>query len=125
MNHLEVALRINDLNKIFPPDIEALKGVSLEIEKGDFFGLLGPNGAGKSTLIGIICGLVNKTRGEVKVHGVDLDKDPYLMRKEIGVVPQDFNFNILVCLELLETKVAFMGWRNTSPAKGLRPFLVY
>tara|TARA_B100000683_G_scaffold182186_1_gene175507 strand:- start:888 stop:1820 length:933 start_codon:yes stop_codon:yes gene_type:complete len=117
MNHSEMALRINDLNKIFPPDIEALKSVSLEIEKGDFFGLLGPNGAGKSTLIGIICGLVNKTRGEVKVHGIDLDTDPYLMRKQIGVVPQEFNFNIFeTCFQIVSNQGGFYGMEK-SPAR--------
>ncbi len=106
----DVALRVNSLGKSFPPDIEALKGVDLEIKKGDFFGLLGPNGAGKTTLIGIICGLVNKTRGQVKVHGIDLDEDPYLLRKQIGVVPQEFNFNIFeTCFQIVRNQGGFYG----------------
>ena len=106
----DVALRIDGLNKMFPPNIEALKSVSLEIEKGDFFGLLGPNGAGKSTLIGIICGLVNKTKGLVKVHGIDLDSDPYLLRTQIGVVPQEFNFNIFeTCFQIVRNQGGFYG----------------
>ncbi len=105
-----VALKIDALNKVFPPKIEALKSVSLEIEKGDFFGLLGPNGAGKTTLIGIICGLVNKSHGQVKVHGIDLDKDPYLLRKQIGVVPQEFNFNIFeTCSQIVRNQGGFYG----------------
>lgn len=88
------ALSIEGLEKTYPGGTQALKGVSLEVPAGDFFGLLGPNGAGKTTLIGVVTGLVKKTGGTVKVFGVDLDKEPERVRSMIGVVPQQLNFNI-------------------------------
>ncbi len=88
------ALVINDLKKTYHGNIEALKGVSLEVADGDFFALLGPNGAGKSTLIGILTGLVNKTSGEVAVYGHDIDKEVSVVKSCLGVVPQEFNFNV-------------------------------
>ncbi len=88
------ALKIEDLYKTYRNGTQALCGVNLEVEDGDFFALLGPNGAGKSTAIGIICSLVNKTSGSVSVFGVDTEKDPALARSHIGLVPQEFNFNI-------------------------------
>ncbi len=87
------ALKIENLAKTYDGGFEALKGISLEVEQGDFFALLGPNGAGKSTTIGIICSLVNKTGGRVSVHGVDIDDNFPLAKKFLGVVPQEFNFN--------------------------------
>ncbi|MEM8563406.1 MAG: ABC transporter ATP-binding protein [Pseudomonadota bacterium] len=87
------ALRINDLRKIYAEGFEALKGISLEVEEGDFFAMLGPNGAGKSTTIGIICSLVAKTSGQVSVFGVDIDEDFPAAKRNIGIVPQEFNFN--------------------------------
>ncbi len=88
------ALKIENLYKTYRNGTQALCGVNLEVEDGDFFALLGPNGAGKSTAIGVICSLVNKTSGSVSVFGVDTDKDPALARSHIGLVPQEFNFNI-------------------------------
>ncbi len=90
----EPALRISDLRKVYRRGPEALKGVSLEVADGDFFALLGPNGAGKSTLIGILTGLVTKTSGTVNVYGYDLDENPSKVKSCIGVVPQEFNFNV-------------------------------
>ncbi len=87
------ALSINNLVKTYSNGFEALKGISLDVEQGDFFALLGPNGAGKSTTIGIITSLVNKTSGKVKVFGVDIDKDFSKAKKFIGVVPQEINLN--------------------------------
>lgn len=72
---------------------EALKGISLNVAKGDFYALLGPNGAGKSTTIGVISSLVNKTSGQVKVFGYDIDKSLELAKQNLGLVPQEFNFN--------------------------------
>ena len=69
------ALEINNLKKLYPNNFEALKGINLNVNQGDFFALLGPNGAGKSTTIGIICGLVNKTSGTIKVFGHDIDTE--------------------------------------------------
>jgi ABC-2 type transport system ATP-binding protein len=87
------ALSINNLRKIYANGFEALKGVDIDVEEGDFFALLGPNGAGKSTTIGIICSLVNKTAGQVSVFGVDIDQDFPAAKRFIGIVPQEFNFN--------------------------------
>ena len=88
------ALSIKNLFKRYSNTVEALKGISLEVKEGDFFGLLGPNGAGKSTTIGIITGLVNKTEGKVVVFGKDIDIDCEEARELIGIVPQEFNFSI-------------------------------
>jgi ABC-2 type transport system ATP-binding protein len=91
---MDPALEIQDLRKVYGSGFEALKGISLEVAQGDFFALLGPNGAGKSTTIGILCSLIGKTGGTVRVHGVDIDKDFPGAKKFIGVVPQEFNFNM-------------------------------
>ena len=88
------ALSIVDLKKRYDNGVEALKGVSLSVEPGDFFALLGPNGAGKSTLIGIISSLVNKTSGQVQVFGTDLVAHRDAAMRLIGLVPQEINFNL-------------------------------
>jgi ABC-2 type transport system ATP-binding protein len=87
------ALAIENLSKVYGNHFEALKGISLTVEQGDFFALLGPNGAGKSTTIGIICSLVAKSGGKVSVFGVDIDTDFPAAKRHIGIVPQEFNFN--------------------------------
>lgn len=88
-------LEIKDLRKSYG-DLEVLKWVNLEVDEGDFFALLGHNGAGKTTTIGILTSLVNKTSGTVKIAGIDIDKDFPKAREEIGVVPQEFNFDIFM-----------------------------
>lgn len=87
------ALEIDNLRKTYSGGFEALKGVSLQVEKGDFYALLGPNGAGKSTTIGIISSLVNKTSGDVKVFGNNIDTHLEQAKQYLGLVPQEFNFN--------------------------------
>ena len=87
------ALAIQNLHKTYSNGFEALKGISLEVEAGDFFALLGPNGAGKSTAIGIVASLVNKTSGCVSIFGHDLDREREAAKQQIGLVPQEFNFN--------------------------------
>ncbi|EJL6397413.1 ABC transporter ATP-binding protein [Vibrio navarrensis] len=87
------ALEIEQLRKTYAGGFEALKGISLNVKKGDFYALLGPNGAGKSTTIGVISSLVNKTSGKVKVFGYDIDRDLELAKQNLGLVPQEFNFN--------------------------------
>ena len=87
------ALDISALAKTYKGGFQALKGIDLTVQKGDFFALLGPNGAGKSTTIGVITSLVNKTVGKVKVYGYDIDKDLEKAKSFIGLVPQEFNFN--------------------------------
>lgn len=88
------ALEIRDLKKTYASGTEALKGVSLSVKEGDFFALLGPNGAGKSTLINIICGLTSKTSGDVVIQGLSIDDDIQRAKMHVGIVPQEFNFNI-------------------------------
>lgn len=88
------ALAVRDLKKTYDNGTEALKGVSFDVVPGDFHALLGPNGAGKSTLIGIVSSLVNKTSGQVKVCGIDIDEDRSAAMREIGLVPQEINFNM-------------------------------
>jgi len=87
------ALEIFDLRKTYRNGVEALKGISFEVEEGDFFALLGPNGAGKSTLIGIVSSLVNATNGEARVFGTSVQKERSRAMSFIGLVPQEFNFN--------------------------------
>ena len=87
------ALEIENLSKVYDNDFEALKGISLRVEQGDFFALLGPNGAGKSTTIGIICSLVAKSAGKISIFGIDIDEDFPAAKRHIGIVPQEFNFN--------------------------------
>ena len=87
------ALEIEQLRKTYQGGFEALKGMSLTVKKGDFYALLGPNGAGKSTTIGIISSLVNKTSGQVKVFGYDIDTHLEQAKLYLGLVPQEFNFN--------------------------------
>lgn len=87
------ALEIHDLHKTYGNGFEALKGIDLVVEEGDFFALLGPNGAGKSTCIGVVSSLVNKTSGSVKVFGHCIDKDLIGAKSALGSVPQEFNFN--------------------------------
>ncbi|MDD5580422.1 MAG: ABC transporter ATP-binding protein [Methylobacter sp.] len=87
------ALSLRNLRKTYNNGFEALKGIDLEVEAGDFFALLGPNGAGKSTAIGIICSLVNATGGSVSIFGHDLKTDRAKAKSCIGLVPQEVNFN--------------------------------
>ncbi len=87
------ALDIKGLTKTYKGGVQALKGVDLTVEQGDFFALLGPNGAGKSTTIGIISSLVNQSAGQVSVFGYDLNTEKELAKACIGLVPQEFNFN--------------------------------
>lgn len=87
------ALDISGLKKTYKGGVQALKGVDLTVEEGDFFALLGPNGAGKSTTIGIISSLVNQTEGTVSVFGFDLNSQMEQAKACIGLVPQEFNFN--------------------------------
>lgn len=96
---MTLALEIQGLRKVYGNNFEALKGIDLKVEKGDFYALLGPNGAGKSTTIGIICSLVKKSSGTVKVFGHDIDQNFSLAKQHIGVVPQEFNFNMFEKVE--------------------------
>ncbi|MDP3979678.1 MAG: ABC transporter ATP-binding protein [Pseudomonas sp.] len=90
---MSTALSIRQLSKTYGNGFQALHGIDLDVAEGDFFALLGPNGAGKSTTIGILSTLVTKTSGTVNVFGHDLDKQPAALKRCLGVVPQEFNFN--------------------------------
>jgi ABC-2 type transport system ATP-binding protein len=90
---MTIAISINDLDKTYANGVEALKGVSLEVQQGDFFALLGPNGAGKSTIIGVISTLINKSGGSVEVFGRSVDTHIYETKLDLGVVPQEINFS--------------------------------
>jgi ABC-2 type transport system ATP-binding protein len=87
------ALSVRGLTKTYKNGIQALKGVDLDVEQGDFFALLGPNGAGKTTLIGIVTSLVNKSGGTASVFGHDIDRELEAAKTCIGIVPQELNFN--------------------------------
>ena len=87
------ALSISNLKKEYQGGVQALKGIDLQVEQGDFFALLGPNGAGKSTTIGVISSLVTKTSGSVRILGIDIDENHSLAKKKLGVVGQEVNFN--------------------------------
>lgn len=91
---MSFALSLKNLQKTYGNKVNALKGVDLNVSYGDFFALLGPNGAGKTTIIGIVSGLVNKTSGKVSVCDFDIDTNMESARSSIGLVPQEFNFNI-------------------------------
>ncbi|TGK14711.1 ABC transporter ATP-binding protein [Leptospira fluminis] len=96
---MKKALEIENLVKTYSGGIQALQGIDLTVEEGEFFALLGPNGAGKSTTIGILSSLVNKTSGKVRIYGADIDTDLPLAKSFLGVVPQEFNFNIFEKVE--------------------------
>jgi len=108
------ALTIENLGKVYDNGFEALKGISLKVEQGDFFALLGPNGAGKSTTIGIICSLVSKSTGKVAVFDIDIDRDFPAAKRHIGIVPQEFNFNQFE--KAIDIVVNQAGYYGLAPA---------
>ena len=104
------ALEIKNLIKTYATGVQAVKGIDLTVEQGDFYALLGHNGAGKSTTIGIISSLVNKTSGSVKVFGYDLDTQKTQLKQQIGLVPQEFNFNQFEkVVDVLTQQAGFYG----------------
>lgn len=109
------ALEIKQLVKQYRTGVQAIKGIDLSVEQGDFYALLGHNGAGKSTLIGIISSLVNKTGGAVKVFGYDLDTQKTQLKQQIGLVPQEFNFNQFEkVVDVLLCQAGFYGVNRTT-----------
>jgi len=113
---MTLALSIQNLRKVFANGNEALKGVDLQVRQGDFFALLGPNGAGKSTTIGIVCSLVRKTGGQVRVFEYDIDTQMDAAKSCIGLVPQEFNFNQFEpVVEIVVNQAGYYGIdRNTA-----------
>ena len=104
------AIEVKDLRKTYAGGVEALKGVTLSVEEGDFFALLGPNGAGKTTMIGILTSLVTKSSGEARVFGASLETDKDLAKTYIGLVPQEFNFDIFEkVIDIVVTQAGYYG----------------
>ena len=104
------ALEILDLKKTYPGGTEALKGISLSVQEGDFYALLGPNGAGKSSTIGIIGSLVTKSSGKVKIFGIDVDTNMAEAKTLLGVVSQEINFSQFEkVLDIVVTQAGFYG----------------
>jgi len=104
------ALSIRNLYKQYDNGFKALKGIDLDVQPGDFFALLGPNGAGKSTTISVICSLVQKTSGDVRIFDIDIDQNFSLAKREIGVVPQEFNFNQFEkVFDIVRTQAGYFG----------------
>ena len=104
------ALEIENLKKVYSGGTEALKGISLKVQEGDFYALLGPNGAGKSSTIGIIGTLVTKTSGSVKIFDIDVDKNPAVAKSMLGVVSQEINFSQFEkVIDIVTTQAGFYG----------------
>ena len=115
---MTTALSIKNVKKVYDNGFEALKGIDLHIEQGDFFALLGPNGAGKSTIIGIVSSLVNKTSGTVEIYGKDIDRELTLAKSYIGLVPQEFNFNVFEPIEeIVINQAGYYGIERKEAAK--------
>ncbi len=111
---MSYALEINNLKKIYSGGIEALKGISLKVNEGDFYALLGPNGAGKSSTIGIIGTLVTKSSGNVKIFGIDLDDNVAQAKSMLGVVSQEINFSQFEkVLDIVTTQAGFYGIKKS------------
>ena len=107
---MTLAISIQNLAKTYANGFEALKGISLEVQEGDFFALLGPNGAGKSTTIGVISTLVNKTSGSVEVFGKNVDTHVYETKLDFGVVPQEVNFSLFEKVrDIVMTQAGYYG----------------
>ncbi|HIF9212591.1 TPA: ABC transporter ATP-binding protein [Photobacterium damselae] len=118
------ALEIKNLNKIYKGGVNALKNMSLEVKDGDFFALLGPNGAGKSTTIGIISSLVNKTSGSVSIFGFDLDKQKVEAKNQLGLVPQEFNFNPFETVEqIVMNQAGYYGVERSVAKERAKKYL--
>ena len=107
---MTLALNIHALTKTYSNQLQALKGIDLQVKQGDFFAMLGSNGAGKTTAIGIICGLLEKTSGTIEVLGLDQATQVNEVKKMIGLMPQEFNFNQFEPIEeILVNQAGYYG----------------
>ena len=107
------ALEIKNLHKTYKSGLKALSGIDLTVQEGDFFALLGPNGAGKSTTIGVLSSLVRKTSGDVKIFGVDIDKQAEIAKSMMGIVPQEFNFTLFdKVIDIVACQAGYYGVRK-------------
>lgn len=121
---MTTALDIQGLRKTYDNGFTALKGIDLRVEQGDFFALLGANGAGKSTTIGIVSSLVNKTAGKVSIFGYDLDTQRERAKAQIGLVPQEFNFNIFEpVIEIVTNQGGYYGIPRSEAFARAEPLL--
>lgn len=121
---MTIALSVSNLKKTYAGGFEALKGISFEVQSGDFMALLGPNGAGKSTTIGIISSLVNKSSGSVSIYGQDIDRDFSAAKMNIGVVPQEFNFNQFEKVgDIVRTQAGYYGIDSKTAAQRTEKYL--
>lgn len=104
------AVKLENLQKTYKNGVKALKGIDLTVAAGDFYALLGPNGAGKSTTIGILCSLVTKTAGKISIFGYDLDTHIVDAKRQLGLVPQEFNFNgFETVLQIVVNQAGYYG----------------
>lgn len=118
------ALELEKLTKTYAGGVQALKGIDLAVEAGDFYALLGPNGAGKSTTIGIISSLVNKTGGKVRVFGYDLQQDVVNAKRQLGLVPQEFNFNQFeTVMQIVVSQAGLYGVEKQDALKRAEKYL--
>ena len=121
---MTIAISIQNLAKTYANGFEALKGITLEVEQGDFFALLGPNGAGKSTTIGVISTLVNKTAGSVEVFGKSVDAHVYETKLDFGVVPQEVNFSLFEKVgDIVMTQAGYYGLPRKLAAERCEKYL--
>lgn len=119
-----LALQIESLKKIYPNGVEALKGINLNVNQGDFIGLLGPNGAGKSTIISIINSLTRKTSGSIFINGYNLETQSSLAKAQIGVVPQEFNFGIFEKVkQIVMNQAGYYGIPRSESKKRAEKYL--
>lgn len=118
------ALTIKNLTKTYGNGIQALKGIDLEVESGDFYALLGPNGAGKTTTIGIICSLVSKTSGVVEIFGHNIDSDLEAAKSCIGLVPQELNMNLFdTVLNIVVNQAGYYGINRRTAMQRAEKYL--
>ena len=118
------ALTVLNVNKTYRFGFQALKNVSLNVERGDFFGLLGPNGAGKTTLISIITSLTRKNSGTIHINGVDIENDFSKAKSFMGLVPQEFNFNVFLSIwDTVINQAGYYGIPSSIAAKRAKKYL--
>ena len=121
---MTTAIAIKDLTKTYANGFEALKGISLEVEQGDFFALLGPNGAGKSTTIGVLSTLVKKSGGIVEIFGKNVDSHVYETKLDLGVVPQEINFSQFERVQdIVMTQAGYYGMPRSLAAERCEKYL--
>ena len=118
------ALHIKNLSKTYSNGHSAIRDIDLTVKQGDFYALLGPNGAGKSTLIGILCSLVTKSKGSVEIFGYEISSNFPKAKSYLGVVPQEFNFNIFETpLQIISNQAGYYGINRSSALEQAKKYL--